>query len=491
MYLGIDLGTSELKVILLDADGALRASEHVPLTVSRPQPGWSEQAPQDWWTALQRALDALAANNAAALREVRGIGLSGQMHGAVLLDEHDAVLRPAILWNDNRSAAQCEALRQADPELETRAGNLVMPGFTAPKLLWVREHEPAVFARVAKVLLPKDYLRLQLTGLHATDCSDASGTLWLDVSARSWSARALALCALGLGHMPALFEGSASTGTVRAAWCRRWGLRPDAVVAAGAGDNAASAIGMGAIHPGEGFVSLGTSGVIFLATAQFQPETRRAVHAFCHALPQRWHQMAVMLSAASALRWAVQLTGQRDEAALLALAAGLSPRQRQAAPFFLPYLSGERTPHNDPHATGAFVGLTHDHGPADLGWAVIEGVSFGLLDGWQSLQAQRAPDSSPLGLVGGGGRSLLWATLLATALGEPLALREGGDVAAARGAARLGWLAAQGDPAAVFADDGRQARVVEPDPALAPGLAVRYDRFRQLYPALRARRDAA
>ena len=491
MYLGIDLGTSELKVVLLDEGGALQAAEHVRLAVSRPHPGWSEQSPHDWWAALQLALDALYERCPSGLRALRGIGLSGQMHGAVLLGAQDAVLRPVILCNDNRSAPQCEVLRAADLGLEALAGNRIMPGFTAPKLLWVREHEPEVFSQVSKVLLPKDYLRLQLTGDYATDCSDASGTLWLDVAARDWSERALAACDLGIEHMPLLYEGSAPTGTVRPEWCQRWGIPRDAVVAAGAGDNAASAMGLGAIDPGEGFVSLGTSGVIFLSTAQFQPKLNRAVHAFCHALPHRWHQMSVMLSAASALTWAVRATGQQDAAALLALVSELSPLQRQNAPVFLPYLSGERTPHDDPYATGALVGLLHDHGPAEIGWAVLEGVSFGLLDGWRSLDSLRTAGTAPLGLVGGGGRSILWATLLATVLEQPLIMRQGGDLAAARGAARLGWLAADGSPLEVFCSQGEQATMIEPDPRMAPGLLARYARFCQLYPALRAWRSAS
>lgn len=490
MYLGIDLGTSGLKVVLLDEQGALQAAEHVPLAVSRPHPGWSEQSPHDWWTALQQALDALYERCPCGLRALRGIGLSGQMHGAVLLGAHADVLRPAILWNDNRSALQCETLRAADSGLEALAGNRIMPGFTAPKMLWVREHEPGVFSRVAKVLLPKDYLRLRLTGDYATDCSDASGTLWLDVATRAWSERALATCGLSVEHMPILCEGSAPTGTVRSEWCRRWGIPQDAVVAAGAGDNAASAIGLGAVEPGEGFVSLGTSGVIFLSTAQFQPKLERAVHAFCHALPHRWHQMSVMLSAASGLTWAARLTGQRDAAALLALVSELSPLQRHNAPLFLPYLSGERTPHDDPYATGALVGLLHDHGPAEIGWAVVEGVSFGLLDGWRSLDPPRTSGAASLSLVGGGGRSILWATLLATVLEQPLAVRQGGDLAAARGAARLGWLAAGGDPLNVFYPQEELTTMVEPARDRMQGLMERYAKFRELYSALRVWRQS-
>ncbi|HJW12489.1 MAG TPA: xylulokinase, partial [Albitalea sp.] len=444
MFLGIDLGTSELKLLLLDAQQRIVASLGEPLSVQRPQPLWSEQAPANWWAALDAAMQRLHAEQPAALAAVRAIGLSGQMHGAVLLDAEDKVLRPAILWNDGRSGAQCAALEAALPRLHQIAGNLAMPGFTAPKLLWVREHEPHLFAQTARVLLPKDWLRLQLTGEHVSDMSDASGTLWLDVGARRWSDDLLAACGLTREQMPRLVEGSEVSGQLRATWAERWGLRAGIPVAGGGGDNAASAVGIGAVRPNEGFVSLGTSGVIFLASDRFRPHPESAMHAFCHALPRRWHQMSVMLSAASALRWARELLGVPSEAALLARVAELTPAQRERAPLFLPYLSGERTPHNDPNAQGVLFGLTHEHGAAAIGYAVVEGVSFGLRDGWASLQA--APETVPaLSLVGGGARSALWAQLLASALGVTLRQHEGAEAGGALGAARLAWLADGGD----------------------------------------------
>ena len=482
MYLGIDLGTSELKLLLLDDRHRIIATLGEPLTVSRPQPLWSEQAPADWWHALDAAMQRLRLAQPAALAAVRAIGLSGQMHGAVLLDAHDAVLRPAILWNDGRSGAQCAALEAAVPNLHTIAGNLAMPGFTAPKLIWVREHEPALFARTARVLLPKDWLRLQLSGEHVSDLSDASGTLWLDVGARRWSDELLGACGLTRAHMPRLVEGSDVSGQLRAALADRWGLRPGIAIAGGGGDNAASAVGIGAVQPNQGFVSLGTSGVIFLARDGFHPNPRSAMHAFCHALPGRWHQMSVMLSAASGLRWARELLGLPSEAALLERVAGLAPSQRARAPLFLPYLSGERTPHNDPNAQGVLFGLTHDHDAAAIGYAVIEGVSFGLRDGWASLQAE--PGSvAALSLVGGGARSALWAQLLASALGVTMCIHAGGEAGGALGAARLAWLADGGIESDVCRA-GAVAREFRPDPAEAALLAPRYQRFRALYPAL-------
>ena len=484
MYLGIDLGTSELKLLLLDEQHRIVASLGEPLTVSRPHPLWSEQAPADWWSALDAAMQRLRAAQPAALAAVRAVGPAGQMHGAVLLDRHDAVLRPAILWNDGRSGAQCAALEAALPRLHAIAGNLAMPGFTAPKLLWVREHEPHLFAKTARVLLPKDWLRLQLTGEHASEMSDASGTLWLDVGARRWSDELLAASGLTRGHMPRLVEGNEVSGQLRPALADRWGLREGIAVAGGGGDNAASAVGIGAVRPNQGFVSLGTSGVIFLASDRFRPNPRSAMHAFCHALPGRWHQMSVMLSAASALRWARKLLGLPSEAALLERVAVLTPAQRARAPLFLPYLSGERTPHNDPNAQGVLFGLTHEHDAAAIGYAVVEGVSFGLVDGWASLQAE--PGSvSTLSLIGGGARSEPWARLLASALGVTMRIHVGGEAGGALGAARLAWLADGGNESDVCRT-AAVAREFAPDGTEAGLLALRHERFRALYPALRS-----
>ncbi|HEX4234339.1 MAG TPA: xylulokinase, partial [Caldimonas sp.] len=401
MYLGLDLGTSALKALLLDADRRVVAVVSEPLAIRRPQPLWSEQDPEQWWTALDRALLRLRELQPAPMAAVRALGLAGQMHGAVLLGADDRVLRPAILWNDGRSAAQCDELTAALPALEAIAGNIAMPGFTAPKLLWVRAHEREVFAATAKVLLPKDWLRLRLSGEHATDCSDASGTLWLDVARRCWSEELLAACGLGLAHMPRLVEGSDVAGRLRPALADRWGLPASLPIAGGGGDNAASAVGLGITNPNEGFVSLGTSGVVFLASDRHRPRPAAAVHAFCHALPGRWHQMSVMLSAMSALHWARGLLGFASEAALLERAESLDAWRRARAPLFLPYLGGERTPHHDADAKGVLFGLAHEHDAAAIAYAVVEGVSFGLLDGWHALAPPPGAVDS-LMLVGGG-----------------------------------------------------------------------------------------
>ena len=480
MFLGVDLGTSEIKLLLLDDAHRVVATASEALTIEQPQPLWSEQHPHAWWTALDTAMLRLRAQAGAALGAVQAIGLSGQMHGAVLLDAAGDVLRPAMLWNDGRSGAQCAALEAALPRLHAIAGNLAMPGFTAPKLLWLREHEPAVFDRVASVLLPKDWLRWRLSGERITDCSDASGTLWLDVGARRWSPELLAACGLSAAQMPSLVEGSAAAGRLRAEWAQRWSLRQGIVIAGGGGDNAASAVGIGAVRAGQGFVSLGTSGVIFVASDRFMPNPRSAVHAFCHALPARWHQMSVMLSAASAVDWAARCFGFGDAPALLAAAAALDADGRHGAPLFLPYLSGERSPHNDPGAQGVLFGLTHAHGPAQIAYAVVEGVSFGLRDGLDTL----ARPAGDLVLVGGGARSAWWAQLLADVLGVPLALCEGGEAGAAMGAARLAWLADGGSEAEVCRRPATRQRF-EPDRPPQDALAARHGRFQALYAALR------
>jgi xylulokinase len=383
MNLGIDIGTSGVKAIVLSEAGALPGQAIAKLSVSRPRPLWSEQRAEDWWTATESAVLALAPELRAG---IKGIGIAGQMHGATLLDAKDRPLRPAILWNDGRSGAECAALEAAVPRSRDLTGNVAMAGFTAPKLLWVRKHEPDVFSRVRSVLLPKDYVRLCLTGDKASDMSDSSGTLWLDVSARRWSPSMLEACGLSEEHMPRLHEGSDITGTLRSNLASRWGMDTVPVVAGG-GDNAAGAVGVGVVADGDALLSLGTSGVIFVATREFRPNPARAVHAFCHCLPNLWHQMSVHLSAASCVDWVARLLGVEGPAAVFALAEQAGPA---AAPeIFLPYLSGERTPHNDPAVRGAFLGLGHETTPARLAQAVLEGVAFALADGLDALRDRR------------------------------------------------------------------------------------------------------
>ena len=488
MYLGIDIGTSEVKALLLDERHQVIGTAGCSLQVSRPQPGHSEQDPASWWAATGTALKTLQQQHSTAYAAVQAIGLSGQMHGAVLLDSADRVLRPAILWNDTRATEECQQMMAELPAAAQLAGSLIMPGFTAPKLRWVAQHEPGVFAQVAKVLLPKDYVRLLLTGEHISDLSDASGTAWLDVAQRRWSPDLLALTRMREAQMPRLVEGCAPGGQLSRQAAATLGLPVGTVVAGGAGDNAASAVGMGAVHAGQGFLSLGTSGVLFVVSPRFAPNAASATHAFCHALPQRWHQMSVMLSAASCLQWARQALGAVSESELEAKASRLSLAERAAAPLFLPYLGGERTPHNDAHVRGGFHGISHSADQAALAYAVMEGVSFGLTDGMNALQ-QAGCSIQRLSLVGGGARSARWAQQLASSLQVEIATHAESAAGGALGAARLGWLARLGGGAASVEQvcpPPAMARSYLPDAAEQAMLAPRYARFKALYPALKS-----
>jgi xylulokinase len=484
MVLGIDLGTSEVKILLLDDSQQVIAHASQPLSISRPQPLWSEQHPHDWWAAVERGIASLKQSHSVALAAVKGLGLSGQMHGAVLLDKQDQVLRPAILWNDVRAGAQCAVLEKNVPQSRHITGNLAMPGFTAPKLLWVAQHEPDIFQRTAKVLLPKDYLRLKLSGEYISDLSDAAGTLWLDVQKRDWSDVMLSACGLSREHMPRLVEGSAEGGVLRPELARAWGMREGVVIAGGAGDNAASAVGMGVITNGQAMISLGTSGVFFVASDRYLPNPEQGVHTFCHALPQQWHQMAVILSAASCLRWVTRVTHAKDEAALLQEIEAAPAREFDHAPLFLPYLSGERTPHNNPHAKGVWFGLNHDTSRAALGYAVLEGVAFALLDGYRALQAAGATVNTVC-LVGGGSKSRYWSGLLANILDLPMTRHSGGDFGAAIGAARLAMMAT--NPAAnasAICVPPPVIDIIEPQADSTNRLLPRYEQFRKIYTAL-------
>lgn len=480
MYLGIDLGTSGVKAMLMDADQRIVGSASGALEVSRPHPGWSEQDPADWIAATTEALDALRALHPAELAAVRGIGLSGQMHGATLLDASDGVLRPCILWNDTRSHGEAAAL-DADPRFRAITGNIVFPGFTAPKLAWVKNNEPEIFSKVRWVLLPKDYLRLWLTGEHLSEMSDSAGTSWLDTGARTWSAPLLAATELEERQMPRLVEGTEPAGTLRAELAARWGLGDGVVVAGGAGDNAASACGMGTVSDGAAFVSLGTSGVLFAANGSYLPNPESAVHAFCHALPDTWHQMGVILSATDALNWHSRITGV--SAAELTAALGGSLKAPTGVTF-LPYLSGERTPHNDASIRGAFVGLGHESDRAVLTQAVLEGVSFAIRD---SLEALRLAGTTltRVTAIGGGSRSRYWLQSIATALSLPVDVPADGDFGAAFGAARLGLIAAtRADPVSVCTAPVT-AETIEPVSALTTAYDEAYGRYRRLYPAIR------
>jgi xylulokinase len=472
--MGIDIGTSAVKVAVVDDTGSVVDQASSPLAVSRPHPLWSEQNPADWWAAANSAVSDLRPPLRGA---VRAIGLSGQMHGATLLDERHRALRPAILWNDGRSARQCVELEAAVPEMTSITGNRAMPGFTAPKLLWVRLHEPEIFAATAKVLLPKDYVRLRMTGATASDMSDSAGTLWLDVAKRRWSDDMLAGTGLDESHMPALFEGNEFTGELRAELAEAWGMSR-VPVAAGGGDNAAGAIGVGVVRAGDAFLSLGTSGVLFLANDGYRPNPAGGVHTFCHAVPRRWHQMSVILSAASCVDWAARLCGLADAGAMFELAE--SRNEPSGSEIFLPYLSGERTPHNDPHAQGALFGLSHETDRAAIAQAVLEGVAFAFRDGMDALLATGAAIES-ISVIGGGARSLYWGRILSSALRRPLTYRDSGAVGPAYGAARLARMAFEKAGIEDVCTPPPILQVAEPDARLADLYAQKMRRFRSLY----------
>jgi xylulokinase len=479
MYLGIDIGTSGVKAVLIDAKQKIVTSASSPLSVSRPHSGWSEQNPLDWWKATEKAVAAVRRAAPKATAAVEGIGLSGQQHGATILDKADKPLRPAILWNDARSFAECEEIEQREPKSREITGNIALAGFTAPKLVWVKKHEPKVFARVAKVLLPKDYVRLRMTGDHASDLSDSSGTLWVDTGRRQWSDEMLAASDMSREQMPKLFEGSEATGRLTSAVAKAWGMPKRPLVAGGGGDNAASACGIGAVTDDAAFVSIGTSGVFFVSNDKFRPNAGKAVHAFCHAVPNTWHQMGVILSAAGSLEWlsgllrtpAPKLTG-----ALGGNVSGPSPV------LFLPYLSGERTPVADARARGIFMRIGHESDARTLTHAVLDGVAFAFRDSLEALRDAGTKVSRVMA-VGGGTRSALWMKIIATVLGLPIELPVAGDFGGAYGAARLGMIAATGASHKDVCKPPKIAKTIAPDRKLSQAYAGAYASYSKIYAA--------
>jgi xylulokinase len=470
VVVGLDVGTSAVKALALGLDGRVLARHEVDYPLAMPRPGWAEQDPEDWWRATEEALAAVSGS-----AQVLALGLSGQMHGLVALDSADRVVRPAILWNDQRTAAECEeiATRVGERELIALTGNRALTGFTAPKLLWIRRHEPEAYARIARVMLPKDYVRLRLCGEHATDVADASGTLLLDVAARSWSGDLLEALELEREWLPRLLECAQPSGTTR----------DGVTVAAGAGDQAAGALGVGVVRPGPLSLVLGTSGVVLVALDAFRADAEGRLHAFCHAAPDAWQAMGVMLSAGGSLAWL------RDTIApgvpFEALVAEAEPWEPGAAGLtFLPYLAGERTPHANPLARGALAGLSLHHDRGALVRAVLEGVACGLRDCADLVLALDVAQPRSARASGGGARSNLWLAIVASALELPIerpAVEEG----AAFGAALLGGVAAGvwRDVDEAVAATVRVREVVEPDPAWIPRYREVQERFRALYPA--------
>jgi xylulokinase len=467
---GLDVGTSAVKAVAVGPDGRPLARHEAGYRLAVPRPGWAEQDPEDWWRAAQKALAAVSEGV-----DVAAIGLSGQMHGLVALDSSGRVIRPAILWNDQRTAAECEQITAliGRQELIALTGNRALTGFTAPKLLWMRTHEPGEYARIARVMLPKDYVRLRLCGEHATDVADASGTLLLDVAGRSWSNEVIDALELERDWLPRLLESAEPSGTTR----------DGAVVAAGAGDQAAGALGVGVVRPGPLSIVLGTSGVVLAALDAFAADGEGRVHAFCHAAPDAWLAMGAMLSAGGSLAW-LRETIAPDMAfdALLAEAERWEPGAGDLT--FLPYLAGERTPHADPLARGALVGLSLGHDRGALVRAVLEGVAAGLRDCADLVTALDDGHGRVGRASGGGARSTLWLTIVASALELPierLTVEEG----AAFGAALLGGIAGGvwRDPDEAAAATVSVREVIDPNPAWVPRYRELQERFRALYPA--------
>lgn len=483
MYLGIDLGTSGVKAIVIDAGQRILAeASSRPLTVQRPHRGWSEQDPECWWDAVCEVLDGLAARHPGTLAAVEGIGLSGQMYGATLLDEADRVIRPAILWNDTRAAAECRALETREPELRRLAGRRATPGVTAPKMMWVRDHEPAHFERVRTVLLPKDFVRLRLTGEKVSDMADSSGTLWMDLARRDWSDRLLAATDLDRSQMPRLVEGTEPSGELRADLAARWGMSKRPVVAGGGGDNACGACGSGIIEPGAGTVSLGTSGVLFVATREVRPSAELAIETLCHSVPGIWHQMSVILSATSCLNWLAGIV--KRPAAELVRDLGDDPRP--ASPLlFLPFLDGCWSPQADADIRGAFIGLDHATDEAALTRAVLQGVAFALADAAEGFHANGARFERLLG-IGGGSRSRLWLSMVANSLDRIIDVPEASELGAAFGAARLGLIAATGASPGEVLRRPAIARTVAPDEALGASYRDTFQHWRTLYGPVRS-----
>jgi xylulokinase len=487
VVLGLDVSTTATKAVLVGPGGELRGVAAAEYETSSPRPLWSEQDPDLWWTAAQEVIARVLAESGTAPGSVEAIGLSGQMHGLVLLDAGDAVVRPAILWNDQRTAAQCDRIRDlvGRDRLIAVSGNDALTGFTAPKALWVREHEPEAWARVRHILLPKDYVRLRLTGEHATDAADGAGTILFDLAARTWSPELLGRLGIDLELLPRVVEGPAVSGTLTAAAAAAAGLWAGIPVVGGGGDQAANAVGVGAVAPGIGALSVGTSGVVFVPTDRPAIEPDGRLHAFCHAVPGTWHLMGVMLSAAGSLRWLRDaLAPGRSFEDLVALAEPVAAGSEGLV--FLPYLSGERTPHPDPLARGAFVGLTLRHGPGHLVRAVLEGVAFGLRDAFELVRATSPVPLADLRASGGGTRSRLWKQVIADVLGVPISLT-GTSEGAASGAAILaavgaGWFATVADACAALV---AVTDVTDPEPATAEAYDPVYAVYGDLYPRLR------
>jgi xylulokinase len=491
-FLGIDVSTTGAKALLIDESGRVAASATTPLTLQTPKPLWSEQDPREWWAGTATSIRKALADASATGADVAAVGLTGQMHGLVLLDAKREVLRPAILWNDQRTGAECAEIeeRVGRAALIREVGNVALTGFTAPKILWVRNHEPEVYAKARLVLLPKDYVRLRMTGEAAMDKADGAGTILFDLAARTWSKLVLEKLGIPAEWLPPTFEGPEATGTVTPEAAAETGLASGTPVVAGGGDQAAGAVGAGAVRPGVVSLTLGTSGVVFATTDAPLVEPEGRLHAFCHAVPGRWHFMGVTLSAAGSLQWYRDTLAPKDSFADIVAEAEQAPAGSEGL-VFLPYLSGERTPYPDPLARGAFVGLTVRHRRAHLTRAVLEGVAFSMRDCFSLLRGAGLGSVSEVRIAGGGAKGALWRKIVASALGLPMVTVNSTE-GAAYGAALLGGVGAGAWPSVEAACDATVSITGRDEPVAAWTAAydALYPRYRELYAALKPTYDA-
>ena len=479
-FLGLDLGTSGLRALLVDLDGAPIGSAQAHYASQNPQTGWSEQDPSCWIEACKQVLAELIEKNPTAMSNLAAIATSGHMHGATLLDKDGQVLRPCILWNDTRSHQQAAQL-DSDPNFREKSGNIVFPGFTAPKLAWVKNNEPDIFAKTATVLLPKDYLTYWLTGRLVSEMSDAAGTSWLDVKNRKWSPELVTQSGMQMDQMPTLLEGTDVIGPILSKRATELQLNPAVEIIAGAADNAAAACGIGALTDGQGFVSLGTSGVLLSGQSSCSPSPATAIHTFCHAIPNTWYQMGVILSATDSLNWLSRILGKTPKALAEMMPDKLN---KPTNLIFVPYLSGERTPHNDAAVRGAFIGLDVGTDHAEMVQAVFEGVAFALRDNLAALTST-GTSLKEIFAIGGGAQSDYWLNVLATTLGLRLKIPNGKELGAALGAARLAICGATDRSVADVMTPPETAKIIHPDANLKPDFDVAYEKYKAIYPALK------
>tara|TARA_X000000950_G_scaffold158612_1_gene194406 strand:+ start:48 stop:1529 length:1482 start_codon:yes stop_codon:yes gene_type:complete len=481
MFIGIDLGTSSIKMILIDQNQKILATANSSLTVQSPKDGFSEQNPQEWVDSTMECLEALKLKKPKEFSETISLGISGHMHGATLIDKDGNVIRPCILWNDTRSYLECEEFEKQNFDVRSISGNITMPGFTAPKINWIKKNEIDNFKKIFKVLLPKDYLRFILTGEFFSEMSDASGTLWLDVKKRKWSNQLLSCSYLEEKHMPTLVEGNEETGILKRDFKDRFNFINDIKVVGGAGDNAAAATGMGIINENQSFISLGTSGVFFTPTKNSLSNIGDAVHSFCHCLPNKWHLMSVMLSASNCLDWICAVTNTSIADTLNNVENFYSDKNLvNNSSYFLPYLSGERTPHNNPYIRGSFHSIKTTTNSTVLQYAVIEGVSFGILDGVNSILKVNK-NFENIFMVGGGSKSLFWIKLLSTILKRKLSVCDQSEYGAALGVSRLAMYVDKDVPNKNIIKDIVVSRKFEPQEEKIDLLLKRYKVWKDIY----------